>query len=472
MARRDLPAGAPMARDVSDSTPISSKAELIGWIAQGEKPASAFRLGTEHEKFPFYVEDLGPVPYEGAAAGRSGGIRQLLEGMQARTGWEPILDAGNIIGLAGPDGGGAISLEPGGQFELSGAPVETLHETARELDQHLADLKAVAEPHGIRFLALGHSPLWTREATPMMPKRRYRIMANYMPKVGTRGLDMMFRTCTVQVNLDFASEADMVAKLRVSLALQPLAAALFAASPFSEGRLNGFQSMRSEIWRDTDNARSGMLPFAFDAGMSYEAYVDWALDVPMYFVKRDDTYHDVAGASFRHLLAGKLPQLPGEHATMSDWANHLSTLFPEVRLKRYIEMRGADAGPVEMLNALPAFWVGLLYDRDALAAAWDLVEGWSAEDRQALRDETPKAGLNARIAGRSLKEIAREVVELSRAGLARRGRLDAQGRDETVFLDPVQEIAASGRTLAERLAVREQGAWGGEVAPVFTEFAL
>lgn len=461
-----------MARDVSDSTPISSKAELIGWIAQGEKPASAFRLGTEHEKFPFYVEDLGPVPYEGAAAGRSGGIRQLLEGMQARTGWEPILDAGNIIGLAGPDGGGAISLEPGGQFELSGAPVETLHETARELDQHLADLKAVAEPHGIRFLALGHSPLWTREATPMMPKRRYRIMANYMPKVGTRGLDMMFRTCTVQVNLDFASEADMVAKLRVSLALQPLAAALFAASPFSEGRLNGFQSMRSEIWRDTDNARSGMLPFAFDAGMSYEAYVDWALDVPMYFVKRDDTYHDVAGASFRHLLAGKLPQLPGEHATMSDWANHLSTLFPEVRLKRYIEMRGADAGPVEMLNALPAFWVGLLYDRDALAAAWDLVKGWSAEERQALRDETPKAGLNARIAGRSLKEIAREVVELSRAGLTRRGRLDAQGRDETVFLDPVQEIAASGRTLAERLAVREQGAWGGKVAPVFTELAL
>lgn len=461
-----------MARDVSDSTPISSKAELIGWIAQGEKPASAFRLGTEHEKFPFYADDLSPVPYEGAAAGRSGGIRELLEGMQARTGWEPILDAGNIIGLAGPDGGGAISLEPGGQFELSGAPVETLHDTARELDQHLADLKAVAEPHGIRFLALGHSPLWTREQTPMMPKRRYRIMANYMPKVGTRGLDMMFRTCTVQVNLDFASEADMVAKLRVSLALQPLAAALFAASPFSEGRLNGFQSMRSEIWRDTDNARSGMLPFVFDAGMSYEAYVDWALDVPMYFVKRDDTYHDVAGASFRDLLAGKLAQLPGERATMSDWANHLSTLFPEVRLKRYIEMRGADAGPVEMLNALPAFWVGLLYDNDALSAAWDLVKGWSAQERQALRDETPKAGLNAKIAGRGLREIAHEVVELSRAGLARRARLDAQGRDETVYLEPVREIAASGRSLAERLAVREQGAWGGKIAPVFTELAL
>lgn len=359
-----------MARDVSDSTPISSKAELVGWIAQGEKPAKEFRLGTEHEKFPFYRDDLSPVPYEGAAAGRSGGIRQLLEAMQARLGWEPILDAGHVIGLAGPDGGGAISLEPGGQFELSGAPLANVHETARELDQHLADLKAVAEPHGIGFLALGHSPLWTREQTPMMPKRRYEIMKNYMPKVGTRGLDMMFRTCTVQVNLDFASEADMVRKLRVALALQPLAAALFAASPFSEGGLNGFQSMRSEIWRDTDNARSGILPFAFDAGMSYEAYVDWALDVPMYFVKRGDTYHDVAGASFRDLLAGKLPQLPGERATMSDWANHLSTLFPEARLKRYIEMRGADAGPVEMLNALPAFWVGLLYDEAALAAAW------------------------------------------------------------------------------------------------------
>ncbi|MBA4221224.1 MAG: glutamate--cysteine ligase [Methylobacterium sp.] len=461
-----------MARDVSDSTPISSKAELVGWIAQGEKPASEFRLGTEHEKFPFYRDDLSPVPYEGAAAGRSGGIRQLLEGMQQRLGWEPILDAGHIIGLAGPDGGGAISLEPGGQFELSGAPLANVHETAGELEQHLADLKVVAEPHGIGFLPLGHSPLWTREQTPMMPKRRYQIMKNYMPKVGTRGLDMMFRTCTVQVNLDFADEADMVRKLRVSLALQPLAAALFAASPFSEGRLNGFQSMRSEIWRDTDNARSGMLPFAFDEGMSYEAYVDWALDVPMYFVKRGDTYHDVAGASFRDLLAGKLPQLPGERATMSDWVNHLGTLFPEVRLKRYIEMRGADAGPVEMLNALPAFWVGLLYDDAALAAAWDLVKGWSAEERQQLRDTVPKAGLNTRIANRPLRDLAREVVELSRAGLARRARLDDQGRDEAIYLEPIVAIAQSGRTLAERLAVREQGAWGGKVEPVFPELAL
>jgi glutamate--cysteine ligase len=461
-----------MARDVSDSTPISAKAELIGWIAQGEKPPSAFRLGTEHEKFPFYADDLSPVPYEGSAAGRSGGIRQLLEGMQARLGWEPILDNGHIIGLAGPDGGGAISLEPGGQFELSGAPVASLHDTAEELDRHLADLESVASPHGIRFLGLGHSPLWTREQTPMMPKRRYKIMANYMPKVGTRGLDMMFRTCTVQVNLDFASEADMVRKLRVSLALQPLATALFAASPFTEGRLNGYQSMRAEIWRDTDNARAGLLPFAFDEAMSYEAYVDWALDVPMYFVKRGDVYHDVTGASFRDLLAGRIDRLPGERATMSDWANHLSTLFPDVRLKRYIEMRGADAGPAEMLNALPAFWVGLLYDEAALSAAWDLVADWSAEQRQSLRDQVPKSGLNARIGQRSLKEIAREVVALSHAGLARRARRDAQGRDETRFLDPIAEIAETGRTLAERLAVREQGAWGGKVEPVFDELTL
>jgi glutamate--cysteine ligase len=460
-----------MARDVSDSTPITSKAELIGWIAEGEKPRSAFRLGTEHEKFPFYRDDLAPVPYEGRGNGQ-GGIRHLLEGMQQRLGWEPITDDGHVIGLAGPDGGGAISLEPGGQFELSGAPVETLHETAAELATHLSDLKTVAEPHGIGFLPLGHSPLWTRVETPVMPKGRYKIMANYMPKVGTRGLDMMFRTCTVQVNLDFADEADMVRKLRVSLALQPVATALFASSPFTEGRLNGFQSMRSEIWRDTDNARSGMLAFAFDKGMSYEAYVDWALDVPMYFVKRGPVYHDVAGASFRDLLAGRLAQLPGERATMSDWANHLSTLFPEVRLKRFLEMRGADAGPPEMLNALPAFWVGLLYDGATLDAAWEIVKNWSDADRQGLRDAVPRAGLSASVAGRSVREVAREVLDLARAGLARRARLDAGGRDETAYLDPVLPIAESGRNLAQDLADRFRRDWGGQVAPVFKEFVI
>jgi glutamate--cysteine ligase len=459
-----------MARDVSDSTPVESKDDLISWIAVGEKPASAFRIGTEHEKFPFYAEDLAPVPYEGR--GEKGGIRHLLEGMQERLGWEPIIDDGHIIGLGGPEGGGAISLEPGGQFELSGAPVETLHDTAAELAAHLADVKAVAAPHGIDFVSLGHSPLWTRAQTPVMPKGRYKIMANYMPKVGTRGLDMMFRTCTVQVNLDFASEADMVKKLRVSLALQPLATALFAASPFTEGKLNGFQSVRSEIWRDTDKARSGMIPFAFDSAMSYEAYADWALDVPMYFVKRGETYHDVAGASFRDLLAGKLAQLPGERATISDWANHLSTLFPEVRLKRFLEMRGADAGPPEMLNALPAFWVGLLYDQGALDAAWDLVKGWSDTERQALRDAVPMQGLAATIAGRKLQDIARDVLALSHAGLARRARKDATGRDETMFLDPLAEIVESGRTLSQHLAAAYETEWDGQIEPVFQRFAL
>jgi glutamate--cysteine ligase len=459
-----------MARDVSDSTPIGSKDELMSWIAAGEKPPSAFRLGTEHEKFPFYRDDLSPVPYEGRSG--AGGIRHLLEGMQEKLGWEPIVDAGHIIGLAGPDGGGAISLEPGGQFELSGAPVETLHQTAAELAEHLADVKAVAEPHGIGFVSLGHSPLWTRAQTPVMPKGRYKIMANYMPKVGTRGLDMMFRTCTVQVNLDFATEADMIRKLRVSLALQPLATALFASSPFTEGQLNGFQSMRSEIWRDTDNARSGMIPFAFDEGMSYEAYVDWALDVPMYFVKRGATYHDVAGASFRDLLAGTLSQLPGERATISDWANHLSTLFPEVRLKRFLEMRGADAGSPEMLNALPAFWVGLLYDQSALDAAWDLVKGWTDEERQALRDAVPKVGLSATIAGRKLRDLAREVLALSRAGLVRRARRNGAGADESAFLDPLNAIVSADRTLSQHLAARYRAEWGAEIEPLFSEFAL
>ena len=459
-----------MARDVSDSTPIGSKDELISWIAAGEKPSSDFRIGTEHEKFPFYRNDLSAVPYEGRAG--SGGIRSLLEGMQARLGWEPIIDAGHIIGLAGPEGGGAISLEPGGQFELSGAPVENLHETADELAAHLADVKAVAEPHDIGFVALGHSPLWTREQTPVMPKGRYKIMANYMPKVGTRGLDMMFRTCTVQVNLDFATEADMVRKLRVSLALQPIATALFAASPFTEGKLNGFQSMRSEIWRDTDKARSGMIAFAFDEGMSYEGYVDWALDVPMYFVKRGSVYHDVAGASFRDLLAGRLPQLPGERATISDWANHLSTLFPEVRLKRFLEMRGADAGPPDMLNALPAFWVGLLYDQAALDAAWELVKGWTSEERQALRDAVPKAGLAATIAGRSARDVAIDVLVLSRQGLARRNCRNAGGQDETVYLEPLSAILAGDKTFSQELVERYKAEWGGRIEPLFPSLAL
>eukprot|EP01037_Dinobryon_pediforme_P009586 gene9586-9663_t len=408
-----------MARDVTDVSPITSRNDLIEWFEVGNKPKEQWLIGTEHEKFGFYTNDLSPVPYE-TPAGRRGGIKALLDGMHHLLGWEPIMDNGHIIGLYDATGGGAISLEPGGQFELSGAPLDTIHQTCSEVHAHLAQVKEIADPLGVGFLGLGMSPKWTLDETPVMPKGRYKIMANYMPKVGSRGLDMMFRTCTVQVNLDFSSEADMVKKLRVSLALQPLATALFANSPFTEGKPNGLLSARSEIWRDTDNNRSGMMPFAFEDGMGFERYVDYALDVPMYFVKRGDVYHDVAGANFRDLLAGKLQQLPGETARISDWANHLSTIFPEVRLKRYLEMRGADGGPTSRLCALPALFVGLLYDQNALDAAWDLVRNWTTEQRQTLRDDVPRLGLQATIAGRSLQDVGRDVVELARSGLATR----------------------------------------------------
>ena len=453
-----------MARDVSDATPIETRDELVSWIAEGEKPASDWRLGTEHEKVPFYARTNAPVPYEGEH-----GIEALLEGLREATGWEPIVDGEALIGLADDGGGGAISLEPGGQFELSGAPVETLHETAAELDEHLRAAKGVGERLGISFLTLGMSPKWTRGQTPVMPKRRYRIMTGYMPKVGSLGLDMMYRTATVQVNLDFAAEADMVRKLRVGVALQPLATALFANSPFTDGRPNGFLSRRSEIWRDTDGDRTGMVPFVFDEGFGYDAYVDWALDVPMYFVKRDDAYHDVSGASFRDLLAGRLAALPGSRATRSDWANHVSTLFPEVRLKRYLEMRGADVGPPEFIVALSAFWVGLLYDGAALDGAWELVKGWTADDREQLRAAVPRLALDAEIAGRPLRDVARDALALSRAGLSRRARRDGAGGDETRYLDPLDVIAASGRTQAHDLLERYRGPWLQSVDPAFTE---
>jgi len=457
-----------MARDVSDPTPVTSRDELVAWSEAGAKPLAQFRMGTEHEKFPFYRADLRPVPYDGRPG--QGGIRALLDGMQVELGWQPIVEAGHIIGLY-DSVGGAISLEPGGQFELSGAPLSNVHETKAETLRHFAALEKVAAPLDIGFLGLGMSPKWTRAETPMMPKQRYAIMARYMPQVGTRGLDMMFRTCTVQTNFDYASEADMVKKLRVSLALQPLITALFANSPFTDARLNGFLSMRSEIWRHTDAARTGMLAFAFEPGMGFERYVDYALDVPMYFVKRGDHYHDVAGASFRDLLAGRLAALPGERATLSDWANHLSTIFPEVRLKRYLEMRGADAGLQPFLHALPALCFGLFYDKASLDGAWDIVKGWDAAAREHLRAEAPRLGLGAKIAGRSLRDVAQDVLALARQGLARRARRDAEGRDETIFLEPLEAVAA-GKSQAEDLIHRFKTRWNGSVDPAFSECAF
>ena len=455
-----------MARDQVDMTPLRTRDELVTWFEQGCKPKSEFRIGTEHEKFAFSIADRRPIPYEGRH-----GIGALLEGMQHLLGWEPIMEGPNIIGLADVTGGGAISLEPGGQIELSGAPVETVHQTHGELMAHLAQLREVARPLGIGFLGLGMTPDWTRADMPMMPKGRYRIMTSYMPKVGTLGLDMMYRTCTVQTNLDFASEADMVKKLRVSLALQPVGTALFANSPFTEGKPNGFLSFRSEIWRDTDNQRAGMLPWAFEPGMGFERWVDYALDVPMYFVKRGDKYIDVAGQSFRDLMAGKLPGLPGEHATISDWANHVSTIFPEVRLKRYLEMRGSDGGPWRRLPALPAFWVGLLYDDACLDAAWDIAKGWTAAERQQLRDDVPRLGFQATIRGRTLLDLTKECLTIAQDGLKRRRRLDLGGRDETRHLEPLGDIVASGRTPAEELLEKFRGPWGGSVAPIYDEYA-
>jgi glutamate--cysteine ligase len=437
-----------MARDTTDDRPIEGIGELVDWIAAGAKPADRHLIGTEHEKFLYRLADHTPVGWEGEA-----GIGAILDRLGERLGWEPIRDGEAIIGLSDPSGGGAISLEPGGQFELSGAPLPDLHATAAEFSAHLADLAAITGPLGIGFAGLGLSPKWRFDETPRMPKSRYRIMSAYMPKVGTRGLDMMFRTSTVQVNLDFSSEADMAAKMRVGLALQPVATALFSASPFLDGRPTGYLSTRSEIWRDTDRDRTGMLPIAFAPDFGYRAYVDWALDVPMYFVKRGDTYHDVAGTPFRAFLDGRLAdRLPGVVPAIGDWVNHLGTLFPEVRLKRYLEMRGADMGPGAHVPALPALWVGLFAGPDTLDAASRLVADWSEAERETLRAEVPRTALATRFRAGTVGDLAREMLAIARAGLAARGIVDPEtGRDETVHLEVLDEIVASGRTLAERL---------------------
>lgn len=455
--------------DGAPSPLIRSRDDLVGWIAAGEKPKAAWRIGTEHEKFVFHTDTLTPVPYEGARS-----ISALLKALITRFGWDPIMEGDKIIALKreGCEICGNISLEPGGQFELSGGALETLHETAVETRAHLREVLCVGEQLGIGFIGLGFSPKWTLAETPHMPKQRYNIMTRYMPTVGSRGLDMMYRTATIQVNLDFASEADMVKKLRVSLALQPIATALFAASPFTEGKLNGFESMRSEVWRDTDKRRTGMLPFVFEEGMGYERYVDYALSVPMYFVYRGGRYIDASGASFQDFLDGKLPQLPGERPTIDDWSDHLTTLFPEVRLKRFLEMRGADSGPWQRICALPAFWVGLLYDEQALDAAWKLVKDWTAEEREALRNAVPRTALTTKFRDTTVQQISREVLRIARRGLRARRRINAASQDESVYLDLLDEVAHSGRTLADRLIERFEGPWHRQIDHVFEEYAF
>ncbi len=450
----------------SGGGPIERHEQLAEYLAEGCKPRADWRIGTEHEKFGYCKDTLKPLPYEG---GRS--IKAVLEGLRDRYGWAPVLEGDNIIGLE--KGGANVSLEPGGQLELSGAPLLSIHETCDEVNSHLKDVHSVADEIGVRFIGLGAAPIWTHEQMPLMPKGRYKLMNDYMGKVGTHGTQMMRRTCTVQVNLDFGSEADMVQKMRVAIALQPVATALFANSPFFEGKPNGHKSWRSRIWRDLDASRTGMLPFVFEDGFGFEAWVEYMLDVPMYFVYRDGKYIDALGQSFRDFLKGQLPALPGEMPTLSDWADHLTTTFPEARLKQFIEMRGADGGPWRRLCALPAFWVGLTYDQGALDAAWDLVKGWDAQTREELRVAASVDGLQARVGGISMHELAREAVSIAQGGLKARAMPGAGGLipDETHFLNALQESIDSGKVPADELLDHYHGDWGGDLSRIYKDYS-
>jgi glutamate--cysteine ligase len=450
-----------MAEAACDDRPLVFE-DLVQWMAEGAKPASEWRVGAEHEKFVFRLKDHAPVPYE------PNGIKALLDGL-TRFGWTPVMEGDHVIALE--RGLANVSLEPGGQFELSGAPLETVHDICEETGQHLEEVKQVADELGLGFLGLGFTPIWRRDQVPVMPKGRYKIMREYMPKVGGLGLDMMFRTCTVQANLDFGDEADMVAKFRTSLALQPIATALFANSPFIEGKPSGFVSARANVWTDTDPDRTGMLDFVFQDGFGFETYARYALQVPMYFVKRGDRYIDVAGRSFVDFMNGKLAELPGERPTLKDWADHTTTIFPEVRLKKYLEMRGADAGPWSRLCALPALWMGVFYDSQALAAAWDLCKDWKIEDHERLRADVARRGLQAEIAGRKVQDVAKDMLAIARSGLKNRNRLSGGMVDETGYLAELEHIAETGITPAERLLELYNTRWAGDASRVFEDFA-
>ncbi|AXI56218.1 glutamate--cysteine ligase [Sulfitobacter sp. JL08] len=450
----------------SGGGPIEHHDQLAEYLADGCKPKEDWRIGTEHEKFGYCKDTLKPLPFEGKRS-----ILAVLEGLRDRHGWSEVREAGHLIGLE--KDGANVSLEPGGQLELSGAPLETIHETCDEVNTHLREVKDIADEVGVGFIGLGAAPIWTHDDMPLMPKGRYALMNEYMQHVGTMGRAMMRRTCTVQVNLDFGSEADMVQKLRVSLALQPVATALFANSPFFEGKLNGYKSWRSYVWRNLDDSRTGMLPFVFEDGFGFERWVQYALDVPMYFVYRDGKYIDALGLSFRDFLKGELSALPGETPTLSDWADHLTTAFPEARIKKFIEMRGADGGPWRRLCALPAFWTGLMYDQTALDGAWDLVKGWDAETREELRVAAGRDGLQAQVGSLKMHDLAREVVALSEAGLKARGRSGAGGMvpDETHFLNTLKESIESGKVPADELLDKYNGEWGGNLTRIYQEYS-
>ncbi|MCC9624301.1 glutamate--cysteine ligase [Thalassospira sp. MA62] len=447
-----------------ESPVIESRDQLVEWFESGCTPKKDWAIGTEHEKFAFTRDDLRPIPYEGER-----GVKTLLNALASNYDWEPVVENGNVIALTKDKC--SVSLEPGGQIELSGAPLKNIHQTCGEVHTHLHEVREICDGLGIDMLGVGHNPKWGRDDIPWMPKGRYEIMKNYMPKVGSLGLDMMLRTSTIQVNLDFSSEADMVKKFRTSLALQPVATALFAASPFIDGKPSGFLSARSNVWTDTDPDRCGMLPFVFEDGFGFERYVDYMLDVPMYFVYRDGKYLDAAGKSFRDFLDGKLDVVPGERPTMNDWSDHMTTAFPEVRLKKFLEMRGADGGPWRRICALPALWVGLLYDDAALDAAWDLVKDLSVADFEAMRNDVPRTALATKFRNGTVQDLSKDVLAISHAGLKARGRMDAYGDDEGHFLDSLDDVAESGRTLAEEFLDKYETEWNGSVDPLFREYS-
>lgn len=445
--------------------PIERPEQMAEYVASGEKPRDSWRIGTEHEKFGFTWDTLKPLPYEGERS-----ILAMLEGLRDRFGWEEVRESGKLIGLSRD--GANVSLEPGGQLELSGAPVETIHDTHAETIRHLDEVRAIADGMNAGFMGLGAAPVWHQDDMPMMPKGRYALMTPYMQKVGTLGTQMMYRTCTVQVNLDYASEADMVQKLRVALSLQPVATALLANSPFLDGRPNGMKSWRAHIWQNLDAARTGMLPFVFEDGFGYERWVDYVLDVPMYFVYRDGKYIDALGQSFRDFLNGRLPALPGELPTLSDWADHMTTVFPEARVKKYIEMRGADCGPLSHLSALPALWVGLTYDQGALDDATELTRGWTHDTREGLRRAAARDGLSGEHDGIRLNDLAGEVLTLAEAGLAARARRSADGAaDEVGYLAVLRDRVERGMTAADDLLAKYHGEWQGDLSRIYAETA-
>ena len=438
--------------------------DLLKWFNQGEKPSKNWKIGTEHEKFVFYTNNFKRVSYLGAS-----GISELLNALAIKNNWVKIIENNNTIGLK-DDTGASISLEPGGQLELSGTPLENLHQTCKETGQHLKIMKEVMSGLGLLMVGVGYDPKWSRSDISFMPKGRYEIMKNYMPKVGQLGLDMMLRTCTIQVNLDFSSEKDMVEKFQISMALQSVATALFANSPFIEGKPSGYLSSRAMVWTDTDPYRTGVPEIVFDSNFGYESWLNYVLEVPMYFVYRDGKYIDVAGNSFVDFMEGKLKGFEGQYPTIKDWEDHITVAFPEVRLKQYLEMRGADGGPWNIICALPALWVGLLYDSqsqsDALSLAKPLMDANILEEG---RVSAATFALNGKIGNVSIDKLASDMLDISRNGLKRRNKIDARGLDESQFLDPLFYILDNKQTGAEKLLQKYNGSWNKNIDKIFIE---